>query len=59
MEEEYYWIEVNFPLSGFWGVAFKFWKEIKRIKEKTLRKIECCTFRLVNENRIRSPAYSA
>ena len=59
MKEEYYWIEINFPFSEFWGIAFKFWKEIKRIKEKALRKIEFYAFRFANKNRIRSPAYSA
>lgn len=56
MDEQYYWIERIAPLSGFWGVAFKFWKGIKRIKEKTLRKIEFYVFGFIDKNRIRSPA---
>lgn len=56
MDEQYYWIEIKFPVSGFWGTAFKFWKKIKRIKETALRKIEVRVFGFANKNRIRSPA---
>lgn len=56
MKEQYYWIEVKFPLFGFWGTVFKFWKEIKRIKKKALQKIEIYAFMFANRNRIRSPA---
>lgn len=56
MDEQYYWIETKFSLFGFWGIAFNFWANAKRIRDKAFRKINRCIFGFAQRSRIRSPA---
>ncbi len=55
MQEQCYWIEVNFPLFGFWGTDFKLWGKSKRTAKKLFPKIRFYIFKLTRKSRIREP----
>ncbi len=55
MDEQYYWIELNFPFFGFWGATFKFWSEFKRTTKKLSEKAKFFLFEIVGKAKIREP----
>ncbi len=55
MEDQCYWIEVTFPLFGFWGTAFKFWGEFKRMARKLFEKAKFIALEIVGKRKIREP----
>ncbi len=55
MEEQCYWIEVNFPFFDFWGASFKFWDKVKRTAKKLYKKLEFFIFEIAGKRRIREP----
>lgn len=55
MEEQCYWIEVNYSLFGFWGTAFKLWDKSKRTAKKLYKKAKFFLFEIVWKRKIRKP----
>lgn len=55
MKQQYYWIEIKFPFSGFWGTAFRFWDKLKKAKEKMLCKMGFWAFKFISKRKIRNP----
>ncbi len=55
MEEQCYWIEINFPLFRFWGTAFKLWGESKRTARKLFEKAKFIALEIAWKRKIREP----
>lgn len=55
MEEQCYWIEVNYPLFGFWETVFKILDKSKRTEKKLSEKVKFLLFEIAWKRKIREP----